>query len=99
MGKTRFTLTVVGVGSLGCAKAPFKKSSGSKKVPMDPNAKPLFDVVRNGGVVTGVKMFSFKKAKNNFDRDDIDLSIQSEICIGQVFGLGILGLRGFTDLF
>ena len=84
MGKTRFTMTVLGVGNLGWAFAPFKKQTGSKKLPKDPNAKSLFEVVRSGETVTGVKMFSFKKAKSNFDRDEIDQSIQAEISIGQV---------------
>ena len=86
MGKTRFTLTVIGVGSVGWAYAPYKKPTGSKKVPKDPNAKPLFEVVRdqNHNLVTGVRMFSFKKAKSNFDREEIDSSIKAEIHIGQV---------------
>jgi hypothetical protein len=84
MGKTRFTLTVIGVGSVGWAYAPYKKPSGSKKVPKDPNAKELFETVRNGDKVSGVRMFSFKKAKSNFDRDEFDCSIHAEICIGQV---------------
>lgn len=92
MGKTRFTLTVIGVGSVGWAYAPYKKPTGSKKVPKDPNARPLFEVVRDAGnnnnVVTGVRMFSFKKAKSNFDRDELDTSITAEIHIGQVcFGV------------
>ena len=86
MGKTRFTLTVLGVGSVGWAYAPFKKQTGAKKVPKDPNAKPLFEVTREGETVTGVKMLSFKKAKSSFDRDEIDTSIQAEISIGQVMG-------------
>ena len=84
MGKTRMTLTVLGVGSVGWAYAPYKKPVGKNKVPKDPNAKALFEVVRNGENVTGVRMFSFKKAKSNFDRDECDTNIQSEICIGQV---------------
>ncbi len=84
MGKTRFTLTVIGIGSVGYALAPYKKPTGSKKVPKDPHARALFELVRNEGTITGVKMFSFKKAKNNFDRDEIDLGNVSEIHIGQV---------------
>ncbi len=85
MGKTRFTLTVIGVGSVGWAYAPYKKPTGTKKVPKDPNARPLFEIVRNGEhVVTGVRFFSFKKAKSSFDRDEVDTSIKSEILIGQV---------------
>ena len=85
MGKTRFTLTVLGVGSVGWAYAPYKKPAGNKKVPKDPNAKQLFEIVRNEDRVTGVRMFSFKKAKSNFDRDEHDPSINAEINIGQVF--------------
>jgi hypothetical protein len=85
MGNTRFTLTVLGVGSVGWAYAPFKKQTGNKKVPKDPSAKALFEVVRSGENVTGVKMSSFKKAKSSFDRDEIDPTIQAEISIGQVF--------------
>lgn len=85
MGKTRFTLTVLGVGSVGFAFAPFKKSTGNKKIPKDPNAKPLFEVIRDGDAVTGVRMSAFKKAKSSFDRDEIDPGVQAEICIGQVF--------------
>ncbi len=84
MGKTRFTLTVLSVSNLGWAYAPYKKPSGNKKVPKDPNAKDLFEIIRSGDRVTGVRMFSFKKAKNNFDRDEHDSSISSEISIGQV---------------
>lgn len=84
MGKTRFTLTVLGVGSIGWAYAPYKKPAGNKRVPKDPNARTLFEVVRDGENVTGVKMFSFKKAKSNFDRDECDTGIQAEISIGQV---------------
>ena len=84
MGKTRFTLTVIGVGSIGWAYAPYKKPAGNKKIPKDPNAKSLFEVIRNGEAVTGVRMASFKKAKSNFDRDEIDPSISAEISIGQV---------------
>jgi hypothetical protein len=84
MGKTRFTLTVLGVGSVGWAYAPYKKPTGNKKIPKDPNAKQLFEIVRNGDCVTGVRMFSFKKAKSNFDRDEFDSSIKAEINIGQV---------------
>ena len=84
MGKTRFTLTVLGVGSIGWAYAPYKKPVGNKKIPKDPNAKNLFEIVRNGELVTGVKMGSFKKAKSNFDREEIDPAICAEISIGQV---------------
>ena len=84
MGKTRFTLTVLGVGSVGWAYAPYKKPAGSKRVPKDPNARPLFEIVRNGDRVTGIRMYSFKKAKSNFDRDEHDASVQAEINIGQV---------------
>lgn len=85
MGKTRFTLTVVGVGSIGWAYAPYKKPVGNKKTPKDPNARRLFEVVRDGdSKVTGVRMFSFKKAKSNYDRDDFDADTNAEICIGQV---------------
>jgi hypothetical protein len=84
MGKTRFTLTVLGVGSIGWAYAPYKKPAGNKKVPKDPNARQLFEIVRNGEHVTGVRMFSFKKAKSNFDRDEHDSSINVVISIGQV---------------
>ena len=85
MGKTRFTLTVIGVGSVGWAYAPYKKPTGSKKgAGKDPNVRALFEVVRSGDRVTGVKMFSFKKAKSNFDRDEFDAGVGAEICIGQV---------------
>ena len=84
MGKNRFTLTVIGVGSIGWAYAPYKKPVGNKKVPKDPNSKRLFEVVRDGDKVTGVRMFSFKKAKSNYDRDDFDADTSAEICIGQV---------------
>jgi hypothetical protein len=46
MGKTRFTLTVLGVGSIGWAYAPYKKPAGNKRVPKDPNARTLFELVR-----------------------------------------------------
>ena len=90
MGKTRFTLTVIGIDTIGWAYAPYKKPAANKKVVKDPNARKLFEVVFGGGKadkidrVTGVKMYSFKKAKSNFDRDDIDICVSSEIAIGQV---------------
>ncbi len=94
MGKTRFTLTVLGVGSVGYAYAPYKKPSGNKKTTKDPNARALFEVVMKDSGVTGVRMFSFKKTKSNFDRDEVDLGLVSEINIGQV--LDVTG-RSFLD--
>lgn len=84
MGTTRFTVTVLGLAKLGWAKAPYKKPNKDRKTPQDPNAKALFEVVRNGEHVVGVRFFSFKKAKSNFDRDDHDSSISSVIHVGQV---------------
>jgi len=84
MGTTRFTVTVLGVAKLGWAKAPYKKPNKDKKVQQDPNAKALFEVVRDGQLVTGVRFYSFKKAKSNFDRDDHDSSINVVINVGQV---------------
>lgn len=84
MGTTRFTVTVLGVAKLGWAKAPYKKPNKDRKVQQDPNAKPLFEIVREGHTVTGVRFFSFKKAKSNFDRDEHDSSISAVINIGQV---------------
>ena len=84
MGKTRFTVTVLGVSHLGWAFAPYKKPSGNKKSAKDPNAKALFEVIMDGDVLKGVRMYSFKKAKSNFDRDERDSSISSIIHIGQV---------------
>ena len=84
MGTTRFTVTVLGLAKLGWAKAPYKKPSKDRKVQQDPNAKALFEVVRNGDLVTGVRFFSFKKAKSNFDRDEHDSSINVVINVGQV---------------
>lgn len=84
MGPTRIAMTVLSVAKLGWAKAPYKKPSKDKKVVQDPNAKPLFEVVQEGGNVVGLRMYSFKKAKSNFDRDEHDSSINSVIHIGQV---------------
>ena len=84
MGTTRFTVTVLGLAKLGWAKAPYKKPNKDKKVAQDPNAKALFEVVRDGQVVTGVRFFSYKKAKSNFDRDDHDSSINVVISVGEV---------------
>ena len=84
MGATRINATVLGISKLGWARAPYKKPNKDKKVQQDPNAKPLFEVVRNGDVVSGIRFFSFKKAKSNFDRDDHDSSINNVISIGQV---------------
>ena len=83
MGKTRFTVTVLGV-STGYAYAPYKKPQQGKKVSKDPNAKPLFEEVYANGTVSAVKMYSFKKAKSNFDRDERDDSIVSTLHIGQI---------------
>ena len=83
MGATRFTVTVLGLAKLGWAKAPYKKPNKDKKIQQDPNAKALFEVIRNeGGVVSGVRFYSFKKAKSNFDRDDHDSSISAVIGVG-----------------
>ena len=87
MGPTRIAMTVLGVAKLGWAKAPYKKPNKDKKVVQDPNAKALFELVQEGGNVTGLKMYSFKKAKSNFDRDEHDSSISSVINIGQVHAL------------
>jgi hypothetical protein len=85
MGATRINATVLGISKLGWAKAPYKKPNKDKKVQQDPNAKALFEIVRSGdSVVSGVRFFSFKKAKSNFDRDDHDSSINSVINVGQV---------------
>ena len=85
MGSNRFTMTVLGLAKLGWAKAPYKKAAAGKKVQQDPNAKALFEVVRNdGGVVSGIRFYSFKKAKSNFDRDDHDASINAVLNVGQV---------------
>ena len=84
MGATRINATVLGIAKLGWAKAPYKKPNKDKKVQQDPNAKALFEMVRSGDVVSGVRFFSFKKAKSNFDRDDHDSSINSVINVGQV---------------
>ena len=85
MGATRITVTVLGLSKLGWAKAPYKKPAMGKKVQQDPNAKALFEVVKGeGNAVTGVRFFSFKKAKSNFDRDDHDSSINVVINVGQV---------------
>ena len=92
MGTTRFTVTVLGLAKLGWAKAPYKKPNKDRKTPQDPNAKPLFEVVRSGDHVVGVRFFSFKKAKSNFDRDDHDSSINSVIHVGQVLTLVNLSL-------
>ena len=82
MGKTRFTATVLGM-SLGWAYAPYKKASQGKKTVRDPNAKPLFEVAREGDQLRGVTLYSYKKAKSNFDREERDDSLQSQILIGQ----------------
>ena len=84
MGTTRFTVTVLGLAKLGWAKAPYKKPSKDRKVQQDPNAKALFEVVREGQLVTGVRFYSYKKAKSNFDREDHDSSINVVINVGQV---------------
>jgi len=91
MGKTRFTVTILDI-SPGWAYAPFKKPQGVKKVAKDPNAKPLFEIVRDtDGRTQAVKLFSFKKAKSNFDRDERDDSIQSNLYIGQVISFFVQG--------
>ena len=84
MGTTRFTVTVLGLAKLGWAKAPYKKPSKDRKVQQDPNAKALFEVVREGQLVTGVRFYSYKKVKSNFDRENHDSSINVVINVGQV---------------
>jgi hypothetical protein len=99
MGTTRFTVTVLGVAKLGWAKAPYKKPNKDKKVQQDPNAKALFEVVRDGQLVTGVRFYSFKKAKSNFDRDDHDSSINVVINVGQVKTHFLFSFVLFISLF
>jgi hypothetical protein len=82
--KVKISVTVLGVSKIGWAFAPFKKATGNKKSVKDPNAKPLFEMVRAGDKFTGVTMFSFKKANSNFDRGDHDSSISATLHIGQV---------------
>jgi len=84
MGKTRFTVTVLGVAHLGWAPAPYKKATKDKRSVRDPNAKDLFELVVENEVVRGLKMFSFKKAKSNFDRDERDSETFATIHVGQV---------------
>lgn len=88
MGKTRFTATILGI-SAGYAYAPYKKASPGKKVVKDPNAKPLFEEVHSNGTVSAVKLYSYKKAKSNFDRDERDDSVVSTLNIGQVISFFI----------
>lgn len=83
MGKTRFTVTVLGISG-GYAYAPFKKAQPGKKVAKDPNAKPLFEEVHGNGAVSAIKLYSYKKAKSNFDRDERDDSLVSTVSVGQV---------------
>jgi len=91
MGKTRFTVTILDI-SPGWAYAPYKKPQGAKKVAKDPNAKPLFEIVRDqDGKTQAVRLFSFRKAKSNFDRDERDDSIQSQLHIGQVISFFVQG--------
>ena len=80
----KISVTILGVSKLGWAFAPFKKATGNKKSVKDPNAKPLFEMVRTGDKFTGVTMFSFKKVNSNFDRGDHDSSISATLHIGQV---------------
>lgn len=87
MGKTRFTLTVIGVGGIGWAYAPYKKpTSGNKRVVKDSSARALFEVIQSEDkrTVLGTRLYSFKKAKSSFDRDEVDLETKAEIYIGQV---------------
>jgi len=84
MGKTRFTLTILDAIP-GWAMAPHKRPINGKKTSKDPNAKPLFEVIRDAENKTqGVNLYSFKKAKSNFDRDERDDTVQSQLHIGQV---------------
>jgi hypothetical protein len=94
MGKTRFTVTVLGVSHLGWAYAPYKKPTGNKKVGKDPNSKPLFEMVIEGDAPKGLRVYSFKKAKSNFDRDERDSSVSAVLYIGQVGSCLILLVSG-----
>jgi hypothetical protein len=95
MGKTRFTVTVLGVSHLGWAYAPFKKAAKDKKTVRDPNAKDLFELVVENEIVKGVKMFSFKKAKSNFDRDERDNETSATLHVGQVWFRRLRSSRSF----
>jgi len=102
--KLRFSVTVLEVSQVGFAYAPYKRATGNKKIQKDPNARPLFELVRvskeeHGEFVGGVKMFSFKKTNSNFDRGEFDASKETVIHKGSVsfktFSLDIM--NKFTD--
>lgn len=89
MGKTRFTATILEI-SPGFAFAPYKKQQGNKKTAKDPNAKPLFELVKDQGGVS-VRLYAFKKAKSNFDRDERDDAVVSHLHVGQVISFFVHG--------
>ncbi len=92
--KLRFSVTVLEVSHVGFAYAPYKRATGNKKVQKDPNARPLFELMKvsrageggDGSVdfVGGVKMYSFKKTNSNFDRGEFDASKETLIHKGSV---------------
>ena len=84
--KVKISVTILGVSKMGWAYAPYKKAIGNKKTVKDPNARPLFELVKSNDKFTGVTMFSFKKANSNFDRGDHDSSVFATLHIGQVCG-------------
>ena len=81
-GKVRFSATILSIHP-GWAYAPFKKAMPGKKTFKDPNSKPLFEMVKENDVVTSARIYSFKKARANTDRDERDESIVSRVYIGQ----------------
>ncbi len=83
MGKMRFNVTVLSVTHAGHAKAPNKKGPGGKYLKLV-NCKPLFEEIKNEESVSGVRMYSFRKANSNTDRGERDDELFVDLCVGQV---------------
>ena len=82
MGKTRFNATVLAIADVGRASAPNKKQAG--KYLKQPNTKQLFEMISDDQSITGVRMYSFKKANSNTDRGEREDEISAAITVGQV---------------
>ena len=82
MGKTRFNVTILSVADVGRASAPNKKQAG--KYLKQPNTKQLFEMISDDQSITGVRMYSFRKANSNTDRGEREDEISASIMVGQI---------------
>jgi hypothetical protein len=98
MGKMRFNVTVLAIAQTGHAKAPNKKGSGGKYMKLV-NSKSLFEDIKDQDSISGVRMFSFRKANSNTDRGDRDDDVSVDIHVGEVsLGWSLIVCDGLADM-